>query len=234
MMTASLLTAVLFGLAPAFRATQVEAAPALKETAGALSGGRPGALLGRVLVVSQVALSLVLVAGAGLFVGSLRNLKTLDAGFNRENVLQAAVNPGKAGYKGAQLSGFYEQLLERVKQIPGVRSASLSWFTPIAGGGVDLPASIEGYTPQPNEDNMVYVNNVSPNYLETLGTALLLGRDFTARDTQNTPKVALINETMAKYYFQGANPLGRRVTLEGRDPMEIIGVVKDAKISMAP
>ena len=225
----SLLTGLLFGLAPAFNATRIDPGPTLKEHAPALGGGRSGGRLGKSLVVLQVALSLVLVAGAGLFAGSLRNLQTLDAGFSRENVLMINLNPGKAGYKDARLAGFYEQAIERASLVPGVRSVSLSRLTPISGGGWDLPASVEGYTPQPNEDPTVYVNGVSPGYFETLGTTLLLGRDFAKQDRQNTPKVALINETMMKHYFPGADPIGRRVTLGGREAMEIIGVVKDAR-----
>jgi predicted permease len=225
----SLFTGLLFGLAPAFRTTRVDVGPALKENARALSGGRPGTPVGKILVVTQVALSLVLVVGAGLFVGSLRNLKSLDAGFSRENVLLAKLNPGKAGYDNARRAEFYKQLLERTKRIPGIRSASLSWFTPIAGGGVDLQASVEGHTLQPSEDLTVYVNNVSPGYFETLGTPILLGRDLSEQDTPNSPKVALINEAMAKYFFRGANPIGRRVSLGRGEPMEIVGVVKDAK-----
>ncbi len=123
--------------------------------------------LGKVLVVSQVALSLVLVVGAGLFVGSLLNLKTMDAGFNREDVLLANVNPAKAGYNDAQRGNFYRPLLQSAKRIPGVRSASLSRVTPVEGGAMSSLAFVEGYTAQPNEDKSVYVNNVSPGYFAT-------------------------------------------------------------------
>ena len=170
----SLLAGVLFGLAPAIRATRVDVGPALKENSRR-GDARPGVTLGKLLVVSQVAVSLILVMGAGLFVRSLLNLKTLDAGFNRENVLLADLNPGKAGYSSVQRGPFYQAVLERVRQIPGVRSASLSWFTPIQASSVELPASVPGYTSRAGEDADVYVNNVSPGYFETLGTPLLLG-----------------------------------------------------------
>ena len=226
---ASLLTGVLFGLAPALRATQVDVSPVLKENARTVSSLRPGVPLGKVLVVSQVALSLVLVVGAGLFVGSLLNLKTMDAGFNREDVLLANVNPAKAGYNDAQRRNFYRALLQSAKRIPGVRSASLSRVTPVEGGAMSTVASVEGYTAQPNEDKSVYMNNVSPGYFATIGTALLLGRDFSEQDTPNSTKVALINGTMMNYYFRGTNPIGQRVSLGGGEPMEVIGVVEDAK-----
>jgi putative ABC transport system permease protein len=226
---ASLLTNVLFGVAPALRATRINVNHALKENSLAASGSRSGTVLGKALVVSQVALSLVLVIGAGLFVRSLRNLKTLDAGFDRDNVLLAGLDPGKAGYKDAALANFYSRLVEQTRQIPGVQSASLSMLTPISGGSVDYPASVEGYAAQPNEDPTVYVNSVSARYFETMGTPLLLGRDFNEQDGVNTSRVAVINETMMNYYFRGTNPIGRRVTLGRDQAMTIIGVVKDAK-----
>jgi predicted permease len=226
---ASLLTNVVFGVVPALRATRINVNDALKENSLSVSGSRSGAVLGKALVVSQVALSLVLVIGAGLFVRSLRNLKTLDAGFDRDNVLLAGVNPGKAGYEDTALANFYRRVLEQTRQIPGVQSSSFSMLTPISGGGVDYPASVEGHAAQPNEDPTVYVNSVSPKYFETLGTPLLLGRDFSEQDGANMPRVAVINETMMNYYFRGTDPIGRRVTLGSGQPMTIIGVVKDAK-----
>ena len=226
---ASLLTTVLFAVAPALRATQVNVNQALKESALAVSGSRSSTLLGKALVVSQVALSLVLVVGAGLFVRSLRNLKTMDAGFDRDKVLIAGLNPGKAGYKDASLANFYSALIDRTTHIPGVQSASFSMLTPISGARVDYPASVEGHAAQPNEDPTVYVNNVSPKYFETMGTPLLRGRDFSEQDGANGPRVAVINETMMNYYFRGTDPIGRRVALGKDQPMTIIGVVKDAK-----
>jgi predicted permease len=227
--TTSLVAGLLFGLAPAIRTTRLDVNSALKENSRGAGSGRPGVTLGKLLVVAQVAVSLVLVMGAGLFVRSLLNLQTMDAGFRRENVLLAELNSGKAGYNSPQRARFYEEVLERVRRIPGVSSVSLSWLTPVQGASVDFPASVPGYTPRPNEDLAVYVNNVSPGYFETLGTPLLLGRDFSAQDTLNSPKVVLINETMMNYFFRGTNPIGRQVSLAAGPPMEVIGVVKDAK-----
>jgi putative ABC transport system permease protein len=227
----SLSSGTLFGIAPAFRATQLDAGPNLKERAPSLTSGRPGARLGKALIVSQIALSLLILVSAGLFVGTLRNLKTFDPGFDSDNVLLASVDPGRAGYKDAQLSGFYHQLLDRLNQQPGARSASLSMMSPVAGGGVELSVSVEGYVPHPDEDNSVYVNRVSPGYFATVRTPLLLGGDFRAQDSPASPPVAIINETMAQYYFHGASPIGRHVTLAGNTPveLEIVGVVKDSK-----
>jgi predicted permease len=133
-----------------------------------------------------------------------------------------------AGYKGVQLSTYYRQLLSRLAQVPGVRSASAALITPIGGGGISNDVQVEGYTPRPEEDKEVYMNRVAPKYFETLGTPLFTGRDFTFQDRMGAPMVAIINQTMARYYFRNGNPIGRHVTM-GRDTMEIVGVVGDAK-----
>ncbi|HXB69781.1 MAG TPA: ABC transporter permease [Candidatus Acidoferrales bacterium] len=225
----SILTGILFGVAPAFRSTGVDVAPVLKEGARSFGTGPSRVWLGKALVMAQVSLSLVLLVGAGLFAGTLRNLRTMDAGFERGGILLASVEPGSVGFRGAPLPGFYQALLERVQQLPGVRASSLSWLTPISGGGVDLTLSVEGYTPRPREDNTVYVNRVSPGYFATFGTPLLTGRDFDWHDRPESPQVAMINETMARYYFHNASPIGHWVALGGQQRTQIIGVVKDAK-----
>ena len=138
------------------------------------------------------------------------------------------VDAEQAGYKGAKLDAYYQPLLARIAEIPGVHSASGALITPISGGGITNGVQVEGYTPQPDEDKEVYVNRVAPKYFETLGTLLLAGRDFTLQDRKATPKVAIINQTMARYYFRNANPIGRHVITE-RSTMEIIGVVGNAK-----
>ena len=222
--TVSLLTGVLFGLVPAFRATRVDAGPALKETRAMSASNK----LGKILVISQAALSLVLLIGATLLARSLRNLETIDAGFDRANVLMLEVDAAGAGFKGAKLAKYYQQLLARIAEIPGVHSASGALITPIAGGAITNSVQVEGYTPQPEEDKEVYVNRVAPKYFETLATPLLAGRDFTLQDRKGAPDVAMINQTMARYYFQNANPIGRHITAE-HSTMEIIGVVGDAK-----
>jgi len=221
----SVLTGILFGLAPAVRATRLEAGPALKETRAM----RPANRLGKVLVTLQAGLSLVLVAGATLLALSLRNLETINPGFDRNNVLMLDLDAEGAGYKGARLDDYYQQLLLRIAQVPGVRSASAALITPISGGGIDLPIHVEGYTPRPDEDKEVYVDLVAPRYFETLGTPLLAGRDFSMQDRKNVAKVVIINQTMARYYFRDANPIGHQVQLANHAPAQIVGVVGDAK-----
>src|SRR5262245_7767652 len=231
-LTVSLLAGMLFGLVPAFRATQGELAPALKEDARTMTAGRSKQRLGKALAVSQVALSLLLLIGAGLFVRSLHNLKSLDAGFNRENVLLLKIDSRATGYKEARMANLYKQLVERVEAIPGVRSASASAVSLLVSDSWGNTISVQGYTPRPNESMHTFANAVGPKYFETMGMSLLLGRAFTTQDNENAPKVAVVNESMARRYFGNESPVGRRFGLGGPEnsgKIEIVGVVRDAK-----
>jgi predicted permease len=225
----SLLTVLIFGLAPAMAATRQEVHAALKMTALA----RPRLSLSRFLVIAQVALSLLLLTGAGLFVRTLHNLSTMDLGFAAENVLQVGINPQASGYKQEQLPDLYRRLLERLNSAPGIQSASMAIVGFRSGIIRGCCISVEGYTNRSNEDRGVHMNSVTPGYFRTMGLPLLLGRDFTAEEAfSRVPKIAIINETMARYYFGKENPLGRRFGW-GDPPQlkfdsEIIGVVKDA------
>jgi putative ABC transport system permease protein len=228
----SLLTALIFGLAPAMAATRQDVNAALKMTALA----RPRLSLSRFLVVAQVALSLLLLTGAGLFVRTLRNLRTLDLGFAAENVLQVRINPRASGYKQEQLPDLYRRLLERLNSAPGIQYTSMAGSGFRSGSSRSCCISVEGYTHRPDEDREVPTNSVTPGYFQTMGLPLLLGRDFTTLETGGRqgefPKIAIINETMARYYFGKANPVGKRFGW-GDSPQltydtEIIGVVKDA------
>ena len=228
----SLLTALIFGLAPAMAATRQDVNAALKMTVFA----RPRPSLSRFLVVAQVALSLLLLTGAGLFVRTLRNLRTMDLGFDAENVLQVRINPQVSGYKQEQLPDLYQRLLERLNSTPGIQHASMAGSGFRNGGSRSCCISVEGYTPRPDEDREVQTNRVTPGYFQTMGLPLLLGRDFTTQEAGGRqggfPNIAVINETMASYYFGKANPLGKRFGW-GDSPQltydtEIIGVIKDA------
>jgi predicted permease len=229
----SLLTAILFGLAPAMAATRQDVNSALKMTALA----RPRLSLSRFLVIAQVALSLLLLTGAGLFAGTLRNLLALDLGFAAESVIQARTNPWASGYKQEQLPDLYRRLLERLNSAPGIRSASMADSGFQMGGSQSCCIWIEGYAHRPGEDRQIRTNNVTPGYFQTMGLPLLLGRDFTPQEAGGKPgvfpKVAIINETMARHYFGESSPLGRRFGW-GDPPKpidtdtEIIGVARDA------
>src|SRR5262245_9127548 len=228
---AALASGILFGLAPALRATRVNLTPALKDTAQTMTGGRH-LRWGNALVVTQVALSLVLLIGAGLVVRSLQSLQTMDAGFERQNVLTFGLELPR-GYKEEQTLDFSKRLLTRIKTLPGAQAASFSFPGPFRSGRYNREFSVEGYTPQPGENNVVDCLRVMPEFFEALGITLRQGRSFTTEDNTGAPKVAVINESMARYFFPQQNPLGKRLGYAGEDArsassFEIIGVVKEA------
>jgi predicted permease len=227
----SLLTGLLFGLTPALRATRIDLTPALKDKARNSAGGARSSL-SKALVVVQVALSLVLLIGAGLFTRTLRNLQSLEAGFNRENLVTFGLDPKLNNYPGAQLAQLYQRLLERVEAIPGVRSATLSHYPVLGGSRNDASISVQGQTPQPGEDRRALVNEVAANFLETLEVPILRGRGLTLQDDERAPKVAVINQALARRYFGNEDPIGQRFGLGGLETsgqIEIVGVAKDAK-----
>jgi len=224
----SILTALLFGLAPALRASRTDLIPALKEGGRGLKFGGSRQRLSRGLIVAQIALSLILLVGAGLFLRTLRNLHSIDLGFKRENVLLVELDPSHSGYTPEQTRGLFLGLLERLQAIPGVRSASLSWNPPVAGGGSSRTVSVEGRAPGPEADREIYLNWVAPRYFETLGVPLIAGRDFDSHDTPESPRVVIINQTMARVFFGDANPIRSRIRVEDNDIREVVGVVGDS------
>jgi predicted permease len=224
----SLFTALLFGLAPAFRSVSTDPQVAIKANAG--SGARGGTKLGKTLVIAQVALSLLLLVAAGLFLRSLGKLEGVDAGFRRDHLLLFGLNPGRAGYKGTALGTFYNDLLAELAALPGVRSASISAQSPLDGGwgnAIRVPSRV----PSSNEEKFISRDSFTPGYLATMGTILLRGRDFTARDDDKAPRVAILNEFAARTYFGNQNPIGKRIglSLDGPADIEVVGVVKDMK-----
>jgi predicted permease len=224
---ASLLSGVLFGLAPAWSAFATAPASALRE-AGRAGETRLRRMFGKSLVVAQVAFSVVLLSAAGLFVRHLSNLDHLDLGFRRDHILLVALDPSHSGYSREQLSLPYQELLGRLAAIPGVRSASLSARNPISGAAASRMATVEGYPEPPEDRRYLLLNWVAPKYFETLGTPLLAGRDFQFQDQGH--RVAIVNQAMARYYFADGNPLGKHFTFDGEDrPYEIVGMVGDAK-----
>ncbi len=216
----ALLTGVLFGLVPALRAMPLRESVRTGET-------RTRRLFGKGLIVSQVAFSVVLLTAAGMFVRNLADLENRNIGISRDRVLMVALDPSHSGYKDDQLSRDYQRLLTRLEEIRGVRSASIVWMPPLSGGGSDGTASVEGSLVRLH----VFKNWVAPRYFETVGTPLVAGRDFNLQDQTNSPRVVIINQTMARESFGTANPLGHHVAFEGDDTnsFKIIGVVGDAK-----
>jgi predicted permease len=240
------LTSVLFGLAPALQATNPDVAPALKDEANAVVSGGSAALR-KALVVAQVTLSLLLLIGAGLFLKSLNNLRGLGPGFTSERLISFNLDPTLNGYTPARAKLFYQQLTDRVSAIPGVSSAGMAEIRILDGWEADSSVTVEGFTPPKAGDHPdPYMNYISPDYFATLGVPIVAGRDFTARDTGEVhhfirpdpdqgweSSTVIVNETFARRYFAGRDPIGRHIGM-GIDPgtktdMEIIGVVKDIK-----
>jgi predicted permease len=230
----SLVSGVLFGIAPAIRATRTDLTSALKEKS---THGRRGRFnLGSVLVVTQVAVSLVLLVGAGLFARSLIKLQQEDLGFNRDNVLLASVDTRLAGYKPAGLSALYRQLYDRLSALPSVRSVTLASYSPMSGTATNSSLAVREYTPRPAENMVVADIFIGPKYGETLGLPLLLGREIGLQDTVSSTKVAVVNQAFAEAFFHNQNPIGRRITFEedsDKDDLEIVGVIGDAKYDSA-
>jgi len=232
---AALLTGVLFGLVPALRGTRVDLTPALKESAGSLAF-RPGRVRlgpGKFLVVAQVAISLLLMVGASLFVRTLVNLETLDVGFNRKNLLLFSVDPTTSGYNGQRLAAFYRDMQERISALPGVRSASFSQYALIGGSYSSNDISVERYKPKPQERMDVGVLGVGPGFFETMGVRIVLGRSIGAQDNETSPKLAVVSDAFARHYFPGQSPVGRRFGFGDKSPseIEIVGVARNAKYS---
>jgi predicted permease len=227
-----IVTGIGFGLAPAWRAGRVDLASAMKEQVRG-TGGRVKQYLGRTLVVVQVALSLLLLTGASLLIRSLYNLRQIDPGFRPEQVVLFELAHNPQNPEPAALARVARAVRERVRQIPGVEQASVSWLPLFGRSDLYAPLKIHGYTPAPDEDVSAHFNSVSPGYFETVGMTLVNGRDIEERDSENAPQAAVINEAMARRYFPGANPLGKVMEItagptKGK-PIEIVGVVRDAK-----
>ena len=217
-------TGLAFGLAPAFQTTAAGPSPVLKEDARMT---RSRSRLLSSLVSVQVALSLLLLIGAGLFVRTLQNLQNLDPGFQREGVLTVNIDGKREGYRDAGLIAFQKELLDLVRQVPGVASASISNNTPLSGG-IWTEAVVPKGQPLPEEENIHFVA-VGDRFFETLQTPLVAGREFTERD-QGRPNVAIVNEAFARQFFHGQNPVGEYVSTKlNQTPadLEIVGMAKD-------
>jgi predicted permease len=225
----TMLSALLFGLAPALHATRPNLVPALKNDAVVAPGGGRRWEPGRLLVILQVALSLTLLVGAGLFARSLRNLQTVDNGYKTDQVVTMALDPAKNGYKIEGLRNFYGQLSGRLAALPAVKTTTFTRNMPMSGSYSRFGIEVPGYQPRPGEEMAVLFNQIAPGFFGAFGTPLLLGREFSALDTPESPKVAIVNYVLARRFFGSENPLGKRITLENYKDLEIVGVVADAK-----
>jgi predicted permease len=231
----SALTTLLFGLVPALRATRVDLESALR--AGA-RGVREGARVNtqKLLVVSQMALTLILAVGAIWFADSLRNLANVRLGFDQEHVVTVWINPQSAGYASERLPELYRRLVDGVEAVPGVRSAAVA-MCGLASSCRDISdIKIAGYDARPGEQVLVQENRIGPDYFSTVGMRLLAGRNFTGRDTKDAPPVAIVSESLARRYFPGGNAIGRRfgyTDTGAKADTEIVGIVGDARVNSA-
>ena len=240
----SLLTALLFGLTPAWQATRLSLTDTLKTHTGA-SASSSLLTVNKLLVVTQVALSLFLLIGAGLFIRSLRNLRTLDAGMNYENIVQFSLDSGN-GYNAQQRNDLYKRVLDRLETLPGVSSATLSYFSLLSGNAISFNIVAPEFSGGPDVNTECNAMAVGPRFFETMKMPILAGRDFGPQDErpisaareiggpQNLadapPLYAVINQTMARFFYGDQNPIGKRFSQKGSgQQFEVIGVTHDAK-----
>jgi predicted permease len=222
---------MLFGLVPALRATRVELAAALRAQGRGVSNAERGTGhfgLGKMLVVAQVALSVLLLVGTGMLIRSMQRLEDADIGVARDRLALVEVDAQRAGYTGERLTYLMNDLLSRAVRTPGVVAASLSENGIFSGTESNTAIHVEGFKAQSDEDSSIAYDDVSANYFHTIGAHILQGRDFEARDNQTGAKVAALNETAARHFFPRGGALGSHVTTDS-STFEIVGVVSDVQ-----
>ena len=229
----SLVTGILFGLAPAFRATRVEPAALLQSGSRGMTGGRERFSLRRILVVSQVAISVVLLMGALLFARSLHNLTALNLGFRQNGILITSVDFNRLPIPEDRYTEYKRQLVKAVKAIPGVESAAHAMLVPFGGSSWNDDVITEG---SDEDKGVAWLNYVGPGYFQTVGTPLLAGRDFDDQDSATSVKVAIVNQAFVRKIFKGADPLGKRFRIheppgKPRPLYQIVGVTGDHKFN---
>ena len=225
-------TGIVFGLVPALRASRPDPWSTLKDTMGSIAGSGGSLFLRKGLVTAQVALSFLLLFGAGLFVRSLQNLKGTQTGVSVDNLLMFQLSPAMSGYDNGRGTIFYRQLLEKLRATPGLTSVAMASVPILAGDEWDSSVSVEGHQAKDGEDMQAFMNAVSPGYFATLKTPLLEGRDFRDSDAKETSDVAIVNRKFAEHYFPGTSAVGKRIG-QGGGPkakltIQIIGVVADS------
>lgn len=227
----ALATAIIFGLVPALRATRVELATALRAQGRGVSSGERGTGkfgLGKALVVAQVALSVLLLVGTGMLVHSMQRLQGTDIGVARDNLLLVHVDAERAGYKDARLAALIRDLTRRAALVPGVTAATMSENGIFSGTESGTNVQVEGFTASTDADTNIAYDDVGPGYFHTVGAQILQGRDFEARDNESGPKVAVLNQTAARFFFPRGGAVGAHVTYDS-STAEIVGVVSDVE-----
>jgi predicted permease len=228
----TLITGVVFGLLPALRASNPDQWATLKDTVGAVAGTGGSLFLRKGLVAAQVALSFLLLFGAGLFVRSLQNLQGTDTGMQLDNLITFRLSPALSGYDNPRTVNLYNELLDRLRSSPGVKSAGHAGVSLLAGDEWDSTTGVEGHQAKDGEDMQAFMNALSPGYFETMGIRLLDGRDFRASDIVENPKIAIVNRKFAQHFFKEKSAIGRRLgrglTPDTKFDIEIVGVVEDS------
>src|ERR1051326_7656746 len=209
-------TGIVFGLAPALRASRPNVWGTLKDTVGSIAGGTGSLFLRKGLVTAQVALSFLLLFGAGLFVRSLQNLKTTETGVLLDNLVAFQLSPSLSGYDNMRGTLFYRQLHDKLRALPGVQSAAMTTVPILAGGEWDSSVAVEGYHYKDGEDAQAFMNAVSPGYFATMKIPLLEGRDFRPSDAKEEWDVAIVNRRFADFYFPKTSAVGKRIRSEER------------------
>jgi predicted permease len=240
----SLVTGLVFGLVPALRSTKPNLAPTLKDQVGAVIGGTGGVRFRKGLVVAQVTISVLLLVSAGLFIRSLRNLRQLDLGLNAESLIAFNLSPYVSGYTPERVPAFYKTVVDRLRAQPGVTAVAFASVGLLEGNEWDSTVTVEGHQTKPGEQANPYCNSISPGYFKTMGSPILRGREFDARDegsAEERPnggdgrgyRAVIANESFAKHYFGDRDPIGRHIGFGGNPgtptPIEIVGIVKDSK-----
>jgi macrolide transport system ATP-binding/permease protein len=217
------------GLVPAFQTRHLALADTLKTGVSTVLGARGGAWFRSSLVILQVTLSFILLVGGTLLMQSLRKIRTTDPGFSTTRVFDTWIPFVAAGYDAQRAKTFQDELIQRVRALPGVEAAAYARAVPLGYGSFSsTPIAIDGYEPPPNEQPTAEYNEVSPDYFATLGIPLISGREFTRADDENVARVAIVNQTMIARYWRGQNPIGQRLQVKG-NWVRVVGVVKDSK-----
>jgi predicted permease len=225
-------TAIIFGLLPAMRASRPDPWTTLKDTVGSIAGAGGSLFLRKGLVTVQVALSFLLLFGAGLFVRSLQNLKTTETGVQLDNLVTFQISPDLSGYDNERAVIFYRDLLERLRSAPGVKSAGIARVPILSGDEWDSSMAVEGHRFADGEDQQAFMNSLSPGYFETMHIPLLEGRDFRLSDIKEESNVAIVNRQFAEHFFKGNSAIGKRLGWGGgpnsKLTIEIVGVVENS------
>jgi predicted permease len=226
---ACLVATVLLGMVPAIHSRKLDLTSALKAESGGVVGGRRRALAQSSLVLVQVALSFVLLIGSGLLLKSLRAVQNTSPGFSTNDVTTTWIATKSAGYDKQRTFTFEDDLVDRLRAVPGVQSAAFSRMTPFTYGVYSSASiAVDGYVPEPQEQPVVEYNEVSPSYLTTMGIPLVSGREFTRADNETAMPVVIVNETMAAQFWNGQDPVGRRIRVKGQW-LQVVGVARLSK-----